>query len=143
MVAIPLLPSCEWEGFANTLIPAANAAATEVVTAAIAAADMLTTTASQPLHNNKTASLLYSHLRRMEKKDRNELCGGRGEMALLLQTSNNGTINTSVGGGSWDVLVSSGKILDGSNPQGKSLCKFLYLAYEVQVFLRIVNLLAC
>jgi hypothetical protein len=33
--------------------------------------------------------------------------------------------------------------IKGSNRQGKSLRKILYQAYDMQVFLRIVNLLAC
>jgi hypothetical protein len=58
MVAIPSLLSCEWEGFTNALIATDNVAATEVVTVTIATADKLTTAASQPLHNNKTSTLL-------------------------------------------------------------------------------------
>jgi hypothetical protein len=49
---------CDWEGFANALVAAANAAATAVVAIATAAADKLTTSASQLLHDNKTAALL-------------------------------------------------------------------------------------
>jgi hypothetical protein len=80
MVAVPSLPSCEWEGFANALVAAANAATTAVVTVAIAAADKSTTATLQPLHDNKTAALLYPHQGWTDKKDRNEneLCGYSG-----------------------------------------------------------------
>jgi hypothetical protein len=52
--------------------------------------------------------------------------------------------NTGMGGGVGMLLTSLGKI-EGSNPQGqgKSLRKILYQAYDVHVFLRIENLLAC
>jgi hypothetical protein len=94
----------DWEGFANALVATANAAATAVVAVAIPAADELTTATSQPLHENKTAALLYSHQGRTDKKDRNELCGGRRDMTLLPQTSKVGGIILAWGG-SWDVFL--------------------------------------
>ncbi len=45
-------------------------------------------------------------------------------------------------GRSWEIFLSL-VIIEGSNTQGKSLRKNLYQAYDVQVFLRIVDLLAC
>jgi hypothetical protein len=83
---------CDWEGFANALVATANATATAVVAVTIAAADKSMTAPSQPRHDNKTATLLYSHQGWMDKKDRNESCGSRREMALLLQTSTVGRI---------------------------------------------------
>jgi hypothetical protein len=62
MVTIPSPPSCDWKGFVNALVTAANAAATAAIAVAIlATTDKLTTTASQPLQDNKIAALLYSH----------------------------------------------------------------------------------
>ncbi len=87
MVAISSPLSCDWKGIVNALVTAANVAATAVVAVAIAAADGSTTAASQPLQDNKTAELLYSHPGRTDKKDGNELCSGRRDMALLPQTS--------------------------------------------------------
>ncbi len=46
------------------------------------------------------------------------------------------------GGESGEFFVSSGKI-EGSDPQGESQVRIFYQAYDVQVFLRIVNLRPC
>ncbi len=91
--------------------------------------------------HNKTAALLYSHQGQIDKKDRNELCSSRREMVLLPQTRKVSRIILVCGGGVGMFFTSLEKI-EGSNPQGKSLHKILYQAYDVQVFLRIVNLLA-
>jgi hypothetical protein len=99
MVAVPPPLSCDWEGFTNALVAATNATATAVVAVTIAAADESTTTTSQLLHANITAALLYSHQGWKDKKDTNELCGGRRDMALLLQTSKVGRIILSWGMG--------------------------------------------
>jgi hypothetical protein len=61
MVAVPYPLSCDWEGFANALIAATNAAATTVIAVTIAIADVLATATSQLLQDNKTTALLYSH----------------------------------------------------------------------------------
>ncbi len=97
----------------NALATAANATATTVVAVAVAAADKSTTAAkqatSQPLLDNKTAVWLYSHQGRTNKKDRNELCGGSREMALLLQTSKVGRIILAWGGRSQDIFLILGE----------------------------------
>jgi hypothetical protein len=61
MVAVPYPLPCDWEGFANALVAAANAAATTVIAVTIAVADVLATATSQLLQDNKTTALLYSH----------------------------------------------------------------------------------